>query len=85
MVLEDTPIFNADIFNEIKTIFPKSDDNGKRDLRKRVDVVEKFIKYLEDEERLETVESQIFVKNIVSSIKRGADCDIQRIKNKLAK
>jgi predicted DNA-binding protein len=74
---------NNNCFNGIRASFPLSDSNGKRNLRKRVDVVEKFIEYLENEEKLETVESQIFATNIVNSIKHGASKDIKRIKTKL--
>lgn len=82
MALEDTPIFNNDYFNEIKSNFPLSDGNGKRNLKKRVEVAEKFLEYLENEEKLETVESQLFAKNIVNAIKYGANKDIRRIKSK---
>jgi len=83
MTLEDTPIFNDDFFNEMKSIFPQSDDNGKRNLKRRVEVVEKFIDYLSHEEKSETVESQIFVKDIVKTIKHGANKDIKRIREKI--
>lgn len=84
MALEDTPIFDMDFFNDMKIVFPQSDNNGKRNLRKRVEVVEKFIEYLENEEKLETVESQVFAKNIVKLIKSDAYIDIQRIRRKLS-
>jgi hypothetical protein len=83
MVLEDTPIFNNEYFPKIKNTFPLSDDNGKRNLKERVEVVEKFIEYLESEEKSETVESKIFERNIVNTIKDGADKDIKRINRKI--
>ena len=84
MALEDTPIFDNDYFNGIKASFPLSDSNGKRNLKKRVEVVEKFIGYLESKEKSETVESQVLARNIVNAIKYGANKDMTRIKKKLA-
>lgn len=83
MALEDTPIFDGAFFNDIKSIFPLSDNNGKRNLKKRVDVVEKFIEYLKSEENLETIESNVFAKNIIRGVELGAKKDIERIKRKL--
>lgn len=83
MVLEDTPIFNDEFFNGIKVVFPTSDNNGKRNLKKRVEVVEKFIDYLDSEEIMTTVEPLFSVKEIVKSIRFGANRDIDRINKKL--
>ncbi|RZK04253.1 MAG: TonB-dependent receptor, partial [Flavobacterium sp.] len=33
LVLQDTPIYNEALFAELRTVFPKSDVNGNRDLR----------------------------------------------------
>lgn len=71
MVLEDTPIYNDSIFGQIKTVFPMADENGKRNLRQRVEVVEKFLQYLKKEEAAETIESSSFATNIVTNIQNG--------------
>lgn len=83
MTLEDTPIFNNDYFLEIKNSFPYSDENGKRNLKGRVAVAEKFIEYLEEEEKNETHESQALADKVVPAIKIGCYKDISRIKRKI--
>jgi len=82
MTLEDTPIYDEEFFNQMKSVFPFSDENGKRNLKGRVAVAEKFIEYLANEEKLETVESELLSKNIVSGIQWGSKRDIDRIKKK---
>ena len=82
MALEDTPIFNDVAFAKIKSSFPLSDDYGKRNIYDRVAVVENFLAYLQQEEKTETLESEIFGKGIVSQIIYGANKDILRIKKK---
>ncbi len=83
MTLEDTPIFNNTFFLEMKNAFPLSDDNGKRNLKGRVAVAEKFISYLDEEEKSETHESLTLADRITPSIKYGCNRDIIRIKRKL--
>lgn len=82
MTLEDTPIYDEDFFSQMKSVFPFSDEKGKRNLRGRVAVAEKFIEYLSNEEKLETVESELLAKNIVSGIRWGSIRDIDSIKRK---
>lgn len=83
MTLEDTPIYSFDFYHQIKTNFPYSNDQGKRDLQKRVSVVNLFISYLESVEKLETIESEKFAKNIVREIRFGVQRDIDRIEKTL--
>jgi len=82
MTLEDTPIYDEEFFSQMKSVFPFSDEQGKRNLRGRVAVAEKFIEYLSNEEKLETVESELLAKNIVSEIRWGSKRDTDRIKRK---
>ena len=84
MALEDTPIFNDVAFAKIRSSFPLSDDYGKRNIYNRVAVVEDFLAYLQQEEKTETLESEIFGKGIISQIKYGANKDISRIKKKFS-
>lgn len=84
MILEDTPIFSNEYFSEIKNTFPCSDENGKRNLKKRVTVAEKFIEYLEEEEKNETHESQALTAKVVPNIIAGCNKDISRIKRKIS-
>lgn len=83
MTLEDTPIYDEEYFSQMKSIFPFSDESGKRNLKGRVVVVEKFIEYLDSEEKLETIESELLAKGIVSGIRWGCRRDINRINRKL--
>ena len=66
----------------IKNNFPLSDDYGKRNIHERVAVVESFLSYLANEEKAETLESEIFGKGIVAQIRNGANKDITRIRKK---
>jgi hypothetical protein len=46
LVCQDTPIRDEECFSKIYGSFPKSNDNGYRDLYKRLSTVEEFINYL---------------------------------------
>lgn len=80
MILEDTPIYDDNMYGQIKATFPLADDDGKRNLGQRVDVVEKFIAYLAQEEKSETIESEYFGRDIVQNIQEMISRDINRIK-----
>jgi len=79
MALEDTPIFSNDVFSNIKTLFPKSDNYGKRDLRKRVEVAKMFIEYLNNEEKSQMIETRIYTRSIVKEIELGTKGDVDQI------
>ena len=82
MVLQDTPIFDDDYFNKIKEVFPLSDDNGKRQLDLRVEVVRRFMEYLKQEEKKESIESEMIAKGIVNEIfDSSLSHDLYRIEN----
>jgi GTPase SAR1 family protein len=68
MVLQDTPIFDDDYFSKIRESFPLSDENGKRQLDLRVEVVKRFTNYLRQEEMKESVESEKIAKGIVNEM-----------------
>lgn len=53
LVLQDTPIYNEPLFTELRSVFPKSDANGNRDLSMRKEAVECFLKYLKHQEAKE--------------------------------
>lgn len=80
MTLEDTPIFDEKYFSEIKKLHPQANELGKKDLRRRVAVAEKFIEYLENKEKFEAIENQAYIKDIVTSIKTRCQDDIDRIR-----
>lgn len=50
LVMQDTPIFNEDYFNKLKSNFPESDIYGKRNLSSSLESVSYFLEYLSEEE-----------------------------------
>lgn len=84
MTLQDTPIFDDDSFAKIKEVFPLSNENGKRQLDLRVEVVKRFMDYLKQEERKESIESEMIAKGIVNEIyESNLSQDLYRIENKI--
>ncbi len=54
LVAQDTPIYDENALNEIVSKFPISQrDTGNRDMKNRVEVIEKFINYLDKQEKIE--------------------------------
>jgi len=51
LVLQDTPIYDENYYQELTNIFPDSDENGNRNLLGRKDTTSKFIEYLNSEEK----------------------------------
>lgn len=68
MILQDTQIFDDDFFVKIKEVFPLSNEHGKRQLDLRIETVKRFMKYLEHEEKKESIESEMIAKDIVKEI-----------------
>lgn len=84
LVLQDTPVFDKDLFNRIKTAFPLADDHGKRSLSKRLDVVIEFVDYLKNRLSLQPIELLHRFGNIVDEIMNsGLSSDIERIQAKI--
>ena len=83
LILQDTPIFDSVMFEEIKNSFPLAYNNGKRDLRMRVEVVEKFLAYLEYTEKSELQSKNILGYDIIGTIKHRASRDMDRIRKVL--
>jgi GTPase SAR1 family protein len=50
LILQDTPIYSKEHFENICSIFPQSNINGKRNLSERVDTVKAFMSYLQEEQ-----------------------------------
>lgn len=55
LILQDTPIYNMDSLNEIYSAFPTSDSSGKRSLKDRINVSNKFVDYLSKQEKMQPV------------------------------
>lgn len=84
LVLQDTPIYNQNMFEQMRKVFPLADNFGKRDLSNRVKSSENFIEYLKLEELKELpiplLES---THNISLSIENGIKRDTDRIQRKI--
>ncbi|MCY1636708.1 AAA family ATPase [Marinifilum sp. D737] len=68
MVLQDTQIFDDEYFAKIKEVFPLSNEHGKRQLDLRIETVKRFMEYLKNEEKKESIESETIAKGIVDEI-----------------
>lgn len=87
LIAQDTPIFDKDKFELIRSAFPLCDMSSKRNMNERLAFVEKFIDYLDSIEQ--TFSPNILIKkhgSVVSNIKaNGLTANIENIKERLAK
>ncbi|MBK8655209.1 MAG: hypothetical protein IPN20_15185 [Haliscomenobacter sp.] len=82
LMLHDTPIFDTDHYEKIRSLFPLSNEQGKQNLQARIDTTQAFVEYLSQQEKRETIESDDIAKDIIKGIRQnGLDKDIRRIKN----
>lgn len=82
LVMQDTPIYDSDTFEDIKTNFPLCNNEGKRDLNKRVEAVLSFIDYLKEKEKSQPMALKNKYGTIIQGIKSsGLNADISRIKS----
>jgi GTPase SAR1 family protein len=77
LVLQDTPIYDLNFFEQIKLNFPKPDANGTRDLGQRKKVMESFVEYLRLKEKQESFSpdgkvDQSLTYNIINEMMLGA-------------
>ncbi len=81
LVLQDTLIFNEEDYNTIKASFPLADDNGRRNLQKRLETAELFLDYLRKEEEKQSNALLEEYGSIVDFIyANGMTKEIERIK-----
>ncbi len=84
LVLQDTPIFSKDYFDDIKAQFPLANDKGIRILSERLLTVKKFINYLKEMEKSQHKELIKLFGSIVDEVlSYGLEKDINNIKEKL--
>lgn len=82
LVQHDTPIFNEENYEQICELFPLSNENGKQNLKGRLSSTSAFIKYLSQQEKMETVGSEEIPKDIIKGmLENGLEKDLQRIRN----
>ena len=82
LVLQDTPIFNKDHFEKIKSQFPLSDNNGKRNLKHRLDTVQNFIEYLKYKDENQASQIKTIYGSMSEYISLNLSADIARIEKK---
>lgn len=84
LVLQDTPIFEDDYFEKIRSVFPLSDQNGIRELSARVKTVKEFIDYLTIQEESKLARSLITTfGSPIKYIKEDLLADIAKIESKI--
>ncbi|WP_251622768.1 hypothetical protein [Odoribacter lunatus] len=87
LIAQDTPIFDKDKFELIRSVFPLCDKNSKRNMNERLKFVETFIEYLSSLEQ--TLCPNILIKKyggVISSIRaNGLIANMEHIKEKIAR
>jgi hypothetical protein len=81
LVLQDTPIFDKIVFDEIKKEFPIPEEHGKKDMKVRVKIVKLFVEYLKSREKnAKTSNLQQRFGGVVDNIMtNGLQRDLDRI------
>src|SRR5690606_940999 len=84
LILQDTPIYNSSIFDELCIIFPDSDEYGNRNLEQRKMTVNKFIDYLAKEENkdknfISNFEDQAIMFDVNNYLLSKISLDIDRL------
>lgn len=84
LVVQDTPIADRQLFEEIKKEFPIPETNGKKDMRTRLRIVNQFVEYLklcEGKEKTSNLQQKYgrMVNNILIN---GLQKDLERISNR---
>ena len=84
LILQDTPIFDKEKFDEIKVQFPLADAKGVRTLSERLLTVTEFMNYLKYMEKSQHKELIRLFGSIVEEIKTyGLEKDYKNIEDKL--
>ncbi len=83
LIIQDTQIYNNDFFKKIKSLFPNSSDDGKRNLASRVTTLKAFIEYLEYCEENQPNKLKSYFGSFTEHIKPNLFKDINTIEKKL--
>lgn len=79
LIIQDTPIFDKDSFEEIYSSFPLSNEQGKRYLSGRVECVKSFLKYIESCEKKQSNRLKSYFGSFLDYISPNLNKDIRRI------
>ena len=83
MVLQDTPIYDNNCFNKIRSCFPLANDDGRRSIEGRKDTVLEFMNYLKEQERKQAKALLVRFGSITDEIEsNGLNQDIDKIMNR---
>jgi hypothetical protein len=86
LILQDTPIYDDNYYEEITKIFPDSDEHGNRNLSQRKETTSKFIEYLSSEEKKDikfksNFTDDIIMFDVVNFINSTLSNDFKRLDN----
>ena len=79
LIIQDTPIFDIEYFNDIYENFPLSNEDGKRSLSGRVDCVKSFLKYIESCENKQSNRLKTYFGSFMEHIEPNLKKDINNI------
>ena len=84
LVLQDTPIFSQEVFNNIRSNFALRNSDYKRDMSKRISTVKLFMEYLRQEEQKQVPLSLIKAYgSIIDQIySLGLEDDLKRLEKR---
>jgi Cdc6-like AAA superfamily ATPase len=82
LCLQDTPIFDKEKFEKLKSDFPLSDSSGKRTLTGRRDSVMDFIDYLKQQENKQANNMKTIYGEITTHICNGLAADLKKIEKR---
>jgi GTPase SAR1 family protein len=84
LVSQDTPIYDSDLFSEMRTCFNNTNSSGKQNLNTRIKLVEIFLKYLVSREEMNPKEILLSIGSVVDSIFiESVNSELSSIKSKL--
>lgn len=82
LIIQDTPITDKNVYQNMRSVFPTRDADGKRDMKNRILSIMMFIRYLEKKTELLPIDLINKYGNIVRDIRmHGLDSDLDRICN----
>lgn len=83
LVLQDTPILLKESFDKIRSTFPTSESNGKRDLDLRYKTVINFVDYLYEMDKKQPAQLLSKFGKVSEYILSGLNSDLERLKTKI--
>jgi len=79
LILQDTPVFDIPKFDEIKSVFPLSNEVGIRNIEDRIECMKRFFDYLSHMENKQSRRTKAVYGNIIDSIIPYINSEIDRM------